>query len=57
MLIRHFNPHVSSFRVGMPNPNPIGKMMPTFRPVENYAYSSIADVKKEINKSLERPKK
>jgi hypothetical protein len=56
-MFRTHNPHVSSFRIGMPNPNPIGKIMPTFRPVENQAYSKVADVKKEINKSLERAKK
>ena len=55
-MFRTHNPH-SSFRVGFANPNPIGKIMPTFRPVENQAYSSVADVKKEIKKSLERPKK
>jgi len=55
-MFRTHNPN-SSFRIGMPNPNPIGKMMPTFRPVENQAYSKVADVKKEINKSLERAKK
>jgi hypothetical protein len=47
----------SSFRIGMPNPNPIGRMTPTFRPVENQVYSSPSEVKKMINKGLERAKK
>jgi hypothetical protein len=55
-MFRTHNPK-STFRVGFPNPNPIGRMIPTFRPVENQVYSSVADIKKEINKSLERPKK
>lgn len=52
----HKNPHISSFGLGHPNLNQIGKVMPV-RVGERPVYASRDEAKKAIQKGLERAKK
>jgi hypothetical protein len=53
----HRNPHTSSFGIGQPNLNPMGKIMPSVRVGEYHPSMSVGEVKKAVQKSLERAKK
>lgn len=53
----HKNPHISSFGLGHPNLNQIGKVMPAVRVGERPVYASRDEAKKAIQKGLERAKK
>lgn len=52
----HRNPHASSFLVGRPNLNPVGKIVP-FKKDVNQSVPSVAEVKQAVSRGLERPKK
>lgn len=53
------NPRSSSFGMGQPNLRPVARIggMAGVRAGEYYPASSVADVKKAVQKSLERSKK
>jgi len=53
------NPHMSSFGMGRPNYRPIAQIggMPGVRVGEYHPAASVDEVKKTIQKSLERSKK
>ena len=52
------NPHISSFGMGHPNLNPVAKIaMPSVRVGEYHPSMNVGEVKKAVQKSLERAKK
>lgn len=54
----HKNPHTSSFGMGHPNLNPLGKIgIPSVRVGEYHPSMNVGEVKKAVQKSLERAKK
>jgi len=58
MLKIHKNPHTSSFGMGHPNLNPLGKIgIPSVRVGEYHPSMNVGEVKKAVQKSLERAKK
>jgi len=61
MLKIHKNPHTSSFGMGHPNLNPLGKIgmpsVPSVRVGEYHPSMNVGEVKKAVQKSLERAKK
>jgi len=58
MLKIHRNPHTSSFGMGHPNLNPVAKIaMPSVRVGEYHPSMNVGEVKKAVQKSLERAKK
>jgi hypothetical protein len=56
MLLVSRNPHHSSFKIGQPNLNPMGKIMPKISVGDRPVYSR-EEAKKVIQKGLERAKK